>query len=248
MGEKTIKYEDEIIMKTFQKEISDKLGEEVWSELTKDIGVPDINNEAKCGCRTMYDFMNRFNSIIDKEKAKIILSNVRHGLKPSQCAWAREKFLECNDLDNFNKLNIEEQIADFTKFNDNGELFYGQPITDEVLEFIKENPAMLAGVREGNKMYLMAFPANMDAFLKETDKRMKRYHVCHCPFAKESILTDKPVSSTLCYCSFGHVKNFWEAVFDRELDGEVISSVLNGDMLCKYVVYLPDDIMNMYVK
>ncbi|WP_346938449.1 hypothetical protein [uncultured Clostridium sp.] len=44
------------------------------------------------------------------------------------------------------------------------------------------------------------------------------------------------------------MKNFWEAVFDRELDGDVISSALNGDMLCKDVVYLPDDIMEMYVK
>jgi len=91
-------------------------------------------------------------------------------------------------------------------------LFYCQPITDKVLDFIKQNPAMLAGIREGNKMYLMAFPANMDAFLKETGEEMKRYHACHCQFAKESILTGKHVSSTLCYCSFGHVKNFWEAV------------------------------------
>lgn len=97
-------------------------------------------------------------------------------------------------------------------------------------------------------MYFMAFPANMNEYLSAEDARMKRYYACHCPFAKESILSDKIVSPTLCYCSLGHIKNFGEAVFDTELDGEVISSALNGDLSCRYVVSLPDDVMELYVK
>jgi len=84
--------------------------------------------------------------------------------------------------------------------------------------------------------------------LQTSDPKMKCYYACHCPFAKESILAEKTVSSTLCYCSLGHIKNFWEAVFDRELDGEVLTSALKGDMMCTYVVYIPDDIMVSYVK
>lgn len=31
----------------------------------------------------------------------------------------------------------------------------------------------------------------------------------------------------------------WEAILERELDGEVLTSVLNGDLMYKSVVYLP---------
>lgn len=76
---------------------------------------------------------------------------------------------------------------------------------------------------------------------------MKRYHACHCPFAKESILSENVVSSALCNCSLGHVMNFAEAFMDRELRGKVVHSVLNGDLICEYEIEIPDDIMQKYV-
>lgn len=77
---------------------------------------------------------------------------------------------------------------------------------------------------------------------------MKRYHACHCPFAKESILSDATVSPLLCHCSQGHVMNSMEALFDRELEGRPIRSVLNGDLRCEYEIDIPEDIMEKYVR
>ncbi len=74
-----------------------------------------------------------------------------------------------------------------------------------------------------------------------------RYHACHCPFAKESILSGETVSAALCYCSLGHVMNFSEAFLDRELEGRVVHSVLMGDMTCEYEITIPDDIMKQYI-
>ena len=192
-------------------------------------------------------FMDRFDKIMDKQNANKILSKVRHGLKPSQCTWAREKFLEIGNLDEFMKQNLDNEISNFEKLYAENKDFYGDPITKDALDFVKSRPDILAGVREGNKIYIGAFPAQMDKYLNTADPKMKRYYACHCPFAKESILAEKTVSSTLCYCSFGHVKNFWEAVFDRELDGEVLTSALNGDLKCTYFIYIPDEIMDSYV-
>lgn len=124
--------------------------------------------------------------------------------------------------------------------------FYGDDITDDVLVFLKENPSILAPVRKGNKLYTRAFPAKMQKYLDAKEDKMKRYYACHCPFAKESILSDQPVSATLCNCSLGHVMNFVEAFLDRPLEGRVIHSVLNGDLSCEYEITIPDDIMNMY--
>ncbi len=41
--------------------------------------------------------------------------------------------------------------------------------------------------------------------------------------------------------------NFAEAFLDRELEGRVVRSVLNGDLTCEYETEIPDDIMQKYV-
>ena len=95
---------------------------------------------------------------------------------------------------------------------------------------------------------MQAFPANMKEYLSASGEHMKRYYACHCPFAKESILSEAPVSDSLCSCSLRHAMNFAEAFLDRKLNGRVLTSALKSDMVCTYEVNLPDDIMENYVK
>lgn len=247
MSDQSIEYSGKFGIDTFRHEIVQELGENAWQGLTSGGIIPDINTESQCKCINMVTFMERFDKIADKHIAKKVLSKVRHGLKPSQSVWAREKFLKIGNLDTFIKQILNESISNFEKLYTENKDFYGDIITKEVLDFLKSSPSTLAGVREGNELHFTAFPAQMHNYLSTADLRMKRYYACHCPFAKESILAEKVVSSTLCYCSLGHVKNFWEAVFDRELDGEVLTSALRGDLKCSYVVYIPDDIMDSCV-
>ena len=247
MGDTKIIYDEEFGINTFKKEICAALGEEFWNTLVKDISLPDMATESKCQCHNMYIFMKRFEEMADTETVKTILYKVRHGLHPSQSEWARAEFLETGNLDEFLQKHQDSELNNFIKLNCVKKDFYGQEITDEVLEFIKQHPSMLAPVREGNKLYCMAFPYNMQEYLKATDNKQKRYHACHCPFAKESILSDSTVSSALCNCSLGHVMNFTEAFLGRALKGRVIRSVLNGDLTCEYEITIPDDIMKTYV-
>lgn len=247
MGDTSIIYSDKFGINTFKREICVALGEAFWNELVEGIELPDIDNEYNCQCQNMQVFMRRLEERADAETVKQILYKVRHGLHPSQSAWAREKFLQVDDLDKFLQICHDNEISHFIELNREKKDFYGDEITDGVLEFIKSNPAMLAPVRKGNKLYCMAFPANMQKYLDATDEKMKRYHACHCPFAKESILSEVAVSSTLCNCSLGHVMNFTEAFLGRELEGRVLHSVLGGDLTCEYEITLPDDIMEEYV-
>jgi hypothetical protein len=248
MADHNIEYSGKFGIDTFKHEIIKELGEKTWQELVAGNKIPDIDTESQCQCKNMVSFMERFDKIIEKPIAKKILSKVRHGLKPSQSSWAREKFLKIGNLDIFIKQSLDESISNFEKLHAENKDFYGDVITKEVLEFVKSSPSTLVGVREGNQLHFSAFPKEMQNYLNAVDDKMKRYYACHCPFARESILSEKVVSSTLCNCSLGHIKNFWEAVFDTELDGEVLTSALNGDIRCTYVVYIPDDIMNLYVK
>ncbi|MDE5820444.1 MAG: GNAT family N-acetyltransferase [Lachnospiraceae bacterium] len=247
MGDTTINYEElGFGFHTFRKEICAELGEAFWDELVKDIELPDMNSECNCQCHHMYLFMKRLEEMTDKETLKKIFCKVRHGLHPSQCVGTHERFLEIGDLDEYLG-DGEDGVEEFARLNREKKDFYGQEITDEVLEFIKQNPKMLTAVRKGNKLYTMAFPYNMKEYLKATDEKMKRYHACHCPFAKESILSGNVVSSALCNCSLGHMLNCYEGFMGRELKGRVIRSVLNGDLTCEYEIEIPDDIMQKYV-
>ena len=247
MGDTKIVYDEKFGITTFKREICAQLGDAFWNELVENIELPDIDSECKCQCHNMYQFMKRLEEMTDEETLKKILYKVRHGLHPSQCEWAHKEFMEAGNLDDFLKKHLSDELNGFIELNKEKKDFYGQEITDEVLTFIKENPKMLAPERKGNKLYCMAFPCNMKEYLSVTDEKMKRYHACHCPFAKESILSENVVSSVLCNCSLGHVMNFAEAFMDRELRGKVVHSVLNGDLICEYEIEIPDDIMQKYV-
>jgi hypothetical protein len=243
----TTEYNDMIIMETMKKEISEKLGEEAWDMLTQEIGTPDIQREAMCGCQTMREFMKRFDAITDKASAKEILTHVRHGLKHSQFAWAREKFAQYNNIDEFINVVRKEQMQLFKELCETGNAFYGQIVNEAVLDYVVHEPGMLSPVRKGSELHITAFPFNISEYIKETDLLKKRYYACHCPFARESILSENAtVSKTLCYCSLGHAKVMWEAIFDRELDAELAETALAGDMMCKYIIFLPDEIIDKY--
>lgn len=226
----------------FRREIVAELGEDFWERLVDGLTLPDIDTEADCGCRNMAQFIRRLESMADAETTKCILCHVRHGLHPSQVAWAHEQYLRLGSLDAFLKWHLENELAAFEKRNAEGGDFFGQEIPDDVLEFVRAHPSMLAPVREGNKLRCMAFPWDMRAYLHTDDPKLKRYHACHCPFAKESILTDDPVSPTLCSCSLGHMLNFTEGFLGRSLTGRVVCSVLNGDLTCEYEIDLPEDL------
>ena len=247
MGDTKIQYDQAFGINTFKREICAELGEEFWEDLVKGIVLPDVETECKCQCRNMYVFMNRFEQMADAETVKKILYRVRHGLRPSKSEWARREFLECGDLDAFIKKHHDNEWNHFVQLHREQKDFYGQEITEEVLAFIEQNPAMLAPVRQGNKLYCMAFPFNMKEYLEATDQTLKRYYACHCPFAKESILSDSPVSGALCNCSLGHMMNFTETFLGRPLNGKVLHSVLNGDLVCDYEIEIPEDIMKEYV-
>lgn len=247
MGDTSISYSEQFGFHSFKREVCAELGESFWQELTEGLILPDLEHEAECQCRNMRAFMQRLETMADIKTVQRIFCRVRHGLHPSQSAWARQKFLEAGDLDMFLKELLEAELAHFLELNREHRDFYGQEITDEVLEFIKQNPSMLAPIREGNKLHCKAFPSNMDGYLNSDDPRQKRYHACHCPLAKESILSDAPVSATLCHCSLGHVMNFTEAFLDRNLEGRVVRSVLNGDLTCEYEITIPDDIVSKYI-
>jgi hypothetical protein len=124
-----------------------------------------------------------------------------------------------------------------------GRLFFSQEICPEVVEFVRGDPEISQGVREGSIIYVTKIPYMKKEYLAETDPQMKRYYACHCPWARESLQAgEKTVSAKFCQCSGGFHKKPWEVIFGQPLHADVLESVLQGDLRCRFAIHLPEEI------
>jgi hypothetical protein len=129
---------------------------------------------------------------------------------------------------------------------DVGSLYFTQPITDGVIDFVRAHPEINPGVLEGNVLYEAKIPYMTQAFLAETDEHMRRYYYCHCPWVRESLRQgDVSVSPTFCHCSAGFHKKPWEVIFGQPLKADLVETVLNGDPWCKFAIHLPEQAISV---
>ncbi len=240
--------ENEKIINRIKNEIVMNLGSEAWEQINTTIEVPNASMSDEQLCNATYQLVDQFDQMADNKTANKVFSKVCHGLKREDFRWVREIFLHYNDIDSFAKDVRKDRMNELREYLISGELFYGQPIDSEVYNYINSIEDIFYGKRYGNKIVTTAIPFHTKNFLHASHPLEKRYHLCHCQFAKESILWDKTVSKTICYCSLGHTKIFWEAALDTSLEGNVICSALGGDLACRFEIYLPENIMKNNVR
>ena len=248
MSEYEVTWDDKKIIPTLKQLFRDKLGVQTWEKLTEGICVPDPDTERKCGCCNMRVIIKRLEKMADKETIKNILFRVRHGMTREQIGDFKKELSDCgNNIDSFLEFRRKQSKEEFIKHNAEGTRYWGDPITDEALDYLLNTEGVLSAVRKGAELHISRHPYDMTSYFKETDERKKRFHFCHCLFARTSILSDEgTVGRTMCYCSLGLVKAPWENTLGVELDGEVVKSVLDGDDICSFIIYLPEEIIEKY--
>ncbi|MDR2598831.1 MAG: DUF6144 family protein [Oscillospiraceae bacterium] len=248
MSEYTVFWDDKRIIPKFKQLVCEKLNEEAWEILTENICIPDPDTEGECGCCNMRVIINRLEEMTDKETIKSILFRVQHGMTREQIGDYKKEFNECgNNIDALLKHQQEQNKEEILRHYTNGTEYWGDIITDEVLKFMLNTEGVLSAVRKGSELHISRYPYNMTSYFNEADERKKRFYFCHCLFTRTSILSETgAVSKTMCYCSLGLVKAAWENTFDMELNGEVVKSVLGGDDICSFIIYLPDEIIKKY--
>ena len=155
----------------------------------------------------------------------------------------RQKFLKSKSIDDFLRQKHIDFVAELEKHYREGTLFFTQEITKEVLEYVKTDPYIESGVREGDKIIIKKIPHMAKEYLAEKDAHKKQYFYCHCPWVKEAFRESiEPLSPVFCNCSAGFYRAYWEIVFDQPVRVDVLESLLNGDPICKFAVHIPDNI------
>ena len=224
-------------------EIEEKHGREVRDRIFSEaLPLLGAGERERCAyTRTITEHMAHH---ITPEETREAWFHVQHGIPAG--AWRksdmadREKYRQCgNNVDEFLDLKRQERDALLTRLRDEDKLWYTVEIGDEVLEFVKSDPEMEVGRREGDKVYITKIPYNAVRYLHETDPEMKRYYACHCPLLREAIRKGRPISPDVCNCSLGHASHYL-AGLGQDLKGEVLESAVKGDTRCRFVFYLPD--------
>ncbi|MBN1971270.1 MAG: hypothetical protein JXR48_04830 [Candidatus Delongbacteria bacterium] len=188
---------------------------------------------------------NVLKTIPHKTYRKILASN-HHQIPIEVFNEDKKRFIELGSIDKFLEYRHYKMISEMENCLRENRLWFEQNITREVLDFVKSNQEIQAGIRKDNRIYVTKIPSKVDKYLNETDKRKRRYLSCHCPFVRDSIIDENTkISSEWCYCTGGFEKLIFDVIYDQELEVELLESVLdeNGSK-CRFAIVLPKNYLD----
>jgi hypothetical protein len=231
------------VMNNLYKKLAETLSEQLRDEIFEGIKRPTWGTPNTEKPYLMQIALNRVVNLTDTQTCRQILSGCLRDLPEEPYLKDKLLYSEYSNLDEFLIRKRQDFISSLEQIKKEGELFFNQEITDEVIDFVRENPEISQGVRRGDVLYVTKIPYMTKEYLTETNEVMKRYYYCHCPWARESLINDDVhVPEIFCQCSAGFHKKAWEVIFDQPLKADVLESVLKGDQQCRFAIHLPSDI------
>ncbi|MGD8603876.1 MAG: DUF6144 family protein [Anaerolineales bacterium] len=113
-------------------------------------------------------------------------------------------------------------------------------LTEEQIDMIVERGWGLAGRRDGDTVIATKIPKSeyLSAYLGEVDPQKRRQYYCHCPRIRDASAMGIFLSATYCYCGGGFYRGIWERILGRDVQIEMLQSVLRGDEVCQFRVNL----------
>ena len=232
-------------MENLYRKLGEEVGEELRDCIFEELPLPPLGlclrEKSHYTCR----IMRRMEEVFGKSTCRELLKDCLRDLPDAYYADVRKDYYETCEgkMDRYLALQGRKFADTLRDHQARKALFFGQEITDEVIAFVEANPEIGGGVRVGNIIYETKIPYNTRAYLEETDSQKKRYHYCHCPWAKESLWNGAlTVTPTWCQCSAGFHKRPYEVIFDQPVQAEVLQNVLEGDPVCRFAIHLPEGV------
>ena len=226
------------------KQLIEKYGQEFHDEIFTGVELPPLGLHPKKKPVIIKKLVSR---IIEKLGPEKSIEFFKPGLRdkyPDSYVKGHDMFQKSHDIDELLKFKHQTLVDNLTKHYEANSLFFTQLVTKEVLEFVRNDQKISAGIRDGNRIFMKKIPYMTSLALSETDTRKRNYYVCHNPMIREALLEeDQPIDPIFCNCSGGFIKNYWEAVLECPVDVELIDSVIKGGKFCEFAVHLPAEIV-----
>jgi hypothetical protein len=187
------------VMNNLYQKLADELGDAKRDEIFAGIDLPPLGITPVQKAEITASVMARLEKLVDPETCRKLLADSLRSFPEDAYLEDRQKYLESKDIDAFLARRGAEFIAYLEQLQRDGNLFFTQEVTDEVIDFVRENPIVAQGIRDGSTIYEVKIPYMTREYLAEMDEQLKKYHYCHCPWARESIKKgNASVSPTFC--------------------------------------------------
>jgi hypothetical protein len=231
------------VMDNLFTKLGDVVGEDLRDCIFEDLPLPPLGLSRHEKSHFTSQIMTRMEEIFGTSTTRDLIKDSLRDLPDEYYPDEKADFYEVceGDMDRYLAYRGEKFVELLRSYQEREELFFGQEITDDVIAFVENDPEIGGGVREGNLIYITKIPYNTKAYLEESNPEKKRYHYCHCPWAKESLRKSTlTVSPTFCQCSAGFTKRPFEVIFGQTLQADVLESVLQGNDVCRFAIHLPE--------
>lgn len=222
------------------KRVAERYGESLRDKVFNGIGVAPYGIPTPEKPKYMHPVIERLQQAVGEEACRDLISDSLRDLPDEYYVKEREIYQSSEDVDEYITRKKQKFVEQLETCQREGRLFFAQEVTEEVLEFVRNDPEIGGGVRVGNVVYETKIPFNTKDYLAETDPTLKRYHYCHCPWAREAIKSGERVAPIFCNCSAGFHKKPWEAASGQKIKVDVLESVLQGDSRCRFAIHLPE--------
>jgi len=218
-----------------------EIGKRRYDEIFAGFVPPPLGTSPKDLPRITNEFMRRLQKGTGRKTSKAVLLIGVHAGPLEAYADEKEMFRASKDVDEYLSRRRQRLIDVLEGHMKNGTLFHTQEIDKPCLDFVRDDPEVAGGVRIGDCIYRTKIPYMMKEYLKEKDPTLRRYYYCHCPLARESIMSGETLPRDFCYCSAGYEKKPYEVAFGRPVKTAVLKSVLWGDDVCRFRMEIPEE-------
>jgi len=163
--------------------------------------------------------LERLEGLADEHQKYDILSGCAHVFPPSQVAKLKAVFDEAR-----------------IKTHD------GLQAVDAVLNFMETDPGWgeIRPTREGYIIYAAKGPRDPKAYAEAQTDLERRRAYCFCPLIRDNL--DQGMPSSFCYCGSGWYRQQWEGAIGKPVTIDIVTSVLRGDDVCQFAIYLPEEL------
>ncbi len=217
--------------------VGERFGSAIRDEVFDGIGVAPYGTPSPEKPGYLQPVIRRLEQRVGTDACRQLLSSSLRDLPDEYYEPEKEKLRRAGSVDAYLHQRKEAFLAELEACMRDGRQFYAQEITPAVIDFVRNDPEMGGGRREGGVIYETKIPYMTAKYLEATDPKRKRYYACHCPWAREAILKDDvQLAETFCQCSGGFHKKPLEAALARPFKVTVLESALKGDMRCRFAL------------
>jgi len=206
-------------------------GEEIRDVVMEGSSTPSTYTEPLEIIRWTQGAIQRLEKLVGEKELRSIMTGCSCQYPKSELQDIRLKYEASKDLHIVHRI-LQEHF----------EIFLRETLEleeDLVAEVIKKGWG-IAGVFQGDTIIATKIPKSeyLVEYLKETNPEKRRRNYCHCPRVRDALALSETLPIFYCYCGAGFYQGMWEEILQKQVEVEILESVLSGGDVCTVVIYL----------